>query len=162
MIKIIIIAAHDPNLVIGNEGKLPWHYSEDLKHFKSITTGHPIVMGRGVFEELGEKPLPNRQNIVLSTTRNYDNVACYTSMEQALEAIEREGSSVVYIIGGGVVYEQILHKADELIITLIHKEFKGDTFFPEYRDQIGVRWEETERTDYDHLSFINYKRIETN
>jgi dihydrofolate reductase len=159
--KIIIIAAHDPNLVIGNEGSLPWHYSEDLKHFKTTTSGHPIVMGRGVFEELGEKPLPNRQNIVLTTTRNYDNVACYSSLEQALEAIEREGSPVVYIIGGGVVYEQCMNKADELIITLIHKEYKGDTFFPEYRDQIGVRWEETARTEYDELSFITYTRIET-
>ena len=84
--KIIVIAAHDPNLVIGNNGALPWHFSEDLKHFKKTTSGFPILMGRGVFEELGSKPLPNRQNIVLSTTRNYDNVACYTSLEQAIEA----------------------------------------------------------------------------
>ena len=62
--KITIIAAHDPNLVIGNKGSLPWHFSEDLKHFKKTTTGFPILMGRGVFEELGSKPLPNRQNIV--------------------------------------------------------------------------------------------------
>ena len=99
--KIIIIAAHDPNLVIGNNGTLPWHFSEDLKHFKQTTSGFPILMGRGVFEELGSKPLPNRQNIVLSTTQNYDNVACYSSLEQALEAIKLEQPSKLFIIGGG-------------------------------------------------------------
>ena len=96
--KITIIAAHDPNLVIGNKGSLPWHFSEDLKHFKKTTTGFPILMGRGVFEELGSKPLPNRQNIVLSTTRNYDNVACYSSLEQAIEAIP-PASSVTKLLG---------------------------------------------------------------
>lgn len=157
--KIIIIAAHDPNLVIGNNGTLPWHFSEDLKHFKQTTSGFPILMGRGVFEELGSKPLPNRQNIILSTTQNYDNVACYSSLEQALEAIKLEQPSKLFIIGGGVVYRQAMKLADEMIITLVHKEYEGDTFFPEYRSDVGLIWEETSRIDVsEDLSFIHYTR----
>ena len=158
--KITIIAAHDPNLVIGNKGSLPWHFSEDLKHFKKTTTGFPILMGRGVFEELGSKPLPNRQNIVLSTTRNYDNVACYSSLEQAIEAIKLEEPSKLFIIGGGVVYRQAMELADEMMITLVHKDYEGDTYFPEYRPDIGRIWEQTSRVDSNEdFSFIHYSRV---
>tara|TARA_B100000575_G_scaffold294531_1_gene311162 strand:- start:3729 stop:4208 length:480 start_codon:yes stop_codon:yes gene_type:complete len=158
--KIIIIAAHDPNLVIGNEGSLPWHFSEDMKHFKQTTSGFPILMGRGVFEELGSKPLQHRQNIVLSTTKNYDNVACYSTLEQAIEAIKLEEPSKLFIIGGGVVYRQTMKIAHEMIITLVHKEYKGDTFFPEYRSDIGHIWREINRIHCnENLSFIHYTRI---
>ena len=116
-------------------------------------------MGRGVFEELGSKPLPNRQNIVLSTTQNYDNVACYSSLEQALEAIKLEQPSKLFIIGGVVVYRQAMELADEMIITLVRKEYEGDTFFPEYRSDVGLIWEETSRIDVsEDLSFIHYTR----
>lgn len=158
--KIIVIAAHDPNLVIGNNGALPWHFSEDLKHFKKTTSGFPILMGRGVFEELGSKPLPNRQNIVLSTTRNYDNVACYTSLEQAIEAIRLEEPAKLFIIGGGVVYRQAMELADEMIITQVYNEYEGDTYFPEYRSDIGLVWKEISRVDSnEEFSFIHYTRI---
>ena len=158
--KIIVIAAHDPNLVIGNNGALPWYFSEDLKHFKKTTSGFPILMGRGVFEELGSKPLPNRQNIVLSTTRNYDNVACYTSLEQAIEAIRLEEPAKLFIIGGGVVYRQAMELADEMIITQVYNEYEGDTYFPEYRSDIGRVWKEISRVDSnEEFSFIHYTRI---
>lgn len=152
---LTLIAAHDPNLVIGKDGGLPWRYPEDLKHFKETTLGHPIIMGRGVFEELNEIPLPGRRNIVLSTTRSYDNVDTFTSLEDALDDVD---AGEVFIIGGGVLYRETLENADKLIITLIHKEFDGDTFFPEYRDDIGETWKEVSREDGDELSFITYVR----
>lgn len=154
---LAVIVAHDPNLLIGSEGGLPWHFSEDLKHFKNTTMGHPLIMGRGVFEELDEKPLPGRKNIVLSTTKNYTHVPTFSSVENALEYVKDE--ELVFVIGGGEVYQQTLGRADYLYVTEIHKTFEGDTYFPEYRDKIGKRWVETERDDRDEFSFITYKRV---
>lgn len=154
---IALIVAHDPNLVIGKEGTLPWHYSEDLKYFKRITMGHPIVMGRGVFEELNEKPLPGRENIVLSRSKTYDHVPSFNSIPAALEYLK--GNDLVFIIGGGEVYRQLLPDADKLFVTEIHETFKGDTFFPEYRGDIGSVWKEIKREDRSELSFVVYERL---
>ena len=153
---LTLIAAHDPNLVIGANGGLPWRYPEDLKHFKAKTLGNTIVMGRGVFEELNEIPLPGRKNIVLSTTMNYENADTFTSLENALEELNDDE---IFIIGGGVLYRETLPKADKLIITEIKQKYDGDTFFPEYRDKIGIDWVETSREDLQGLSFVEYKRL---
>lgn len=155
--KLIIIAAHDPNLVIGKDGKLPWHYSEDLKFFKRTTMGAPLLMGRTVFEELNEKPLPGRQNVVLSRKKNYEHVPTFNSIDKALDYLKGHGK--VFIIGGGEVYRQTIDLADELIITEIKKEHEGDTFFVEYRDDIGIKWKEIWREDHPEFSFVKYKRI---
>lgn len=157
--RLALIVAHDPNLVIGKDGTLPWHFSEDLKYFKRVTMGSPILMGRGVFEELNEKPLPGRENIVLSRTRTYDNVPTFSSLEDALSYLRKKKQEIVFIIGGGEVYRQLLSEADLLYVTEIHKEFEGDTFFPEYRDSIGKEWREVERVDHPELSFVVYERI---
>lgn len=154
--KIILIAAHDPNLVIGSKGKLPWYFKKDLQFFKKTTTGHPIVMGRGVFEELNEKPLPKRENIVLSRSRNYEHVKTFDSIEKAFHYLKDEDE--IYIIGGGEIYRQTIHLADELVITEIHKAYEGDTFFPEYRNDIGDKWKEIWREDHGELSFVRYER----
>jgi dihydrofolate reductase len=155
--KLKIIVAHDPDLVIGKDGTLPWHYSEDLKFFKKTTMGSPLLMGRGVFEELDEKPLPGRENVVLSRSKNYGHVPTFSSVEKAIEYLN--GHEKVFIIGGGEIYRQTLGIADELIITQIKSKYEGDTFFPEYRDQIGKTWKETWREDQEDFSFIKYKRI---
>lgn len=151
------IVAHDPNLVIGKDGDLPWHYSEDLKYFKRTTMGHPLIMGRVVFEELGGKPLPGRENIVLSRSRNYDHVPTFSSFEDALEYVQDE--ELVFLIGGGEIYRQFLDRCDKLFVTEIHQEYEGDTYFPEYRDEIGATWKEIKRDDKDELSFIVYERM---
>lgn len=153
--KLVIIVAHDRNLVIGKDGKLPWHIPEDLKHFKKTTSGYPVLMGRGVFEELGEKPLPNRKNVVL-TSRSYDHVAHFDSIEKALHHLRDE--PVVFIIGGGEIYRQMLPMADKMIITEVHENYEGDTFFPEYRPDIGKTWLETSREDHNGYSFVEYER----
>ncbi len=152
-----LIVAHDPNLVIGKDGALPWHYSDDLKYFKKTTMGHPIVMGRGVFEELNEKPLPGRENIVLSRSREYDHVPTFSSIDDALEYLESEEE--VFIIGGGEIYRQTLSMADRLYVTEIKEAFEGDTFFPEYRDRIGEEWREVERDERGELAFVIYVRL---
>lgn len=155
--KLTLIAAHDPNLIIGSNGSLPWHYSEDLKFFKKQTMGHPIVMGRVVFEELNEKPLPGRENIVLSRSRSYDHVKTFESIDSALKYLNDEDT--VFIIGGGEIYRQTLPIADQLIITRIKKEYKGDTTFPEYRQEIGEKWKEVWREEHSDFDFIIYDRI---
>lgn len=154
---LVIIVAHDPNLVIGNEGGLPWHYSDDLKYFKKVTMGHPMLMGRGVFEELDEKPLPGRENVVLSRTRNYEHVPTFSSVEEALEYLE--GEELVFVIGGGEVYRQLLPQTDKLFVTEIRQSYEGDTYFPEYRDDISSVWKEVKRDDRGELSFVIYDRI---
>ncbi len=151
------IVAHDPNLVIGKDGDLPWHYSEDLKYFKRITMGHPLIMGRVVFEELGEQPLPGRENIVLSRSREYDHVPTFASFDDALEHVKDE--EIVFLIGGGEVYRQFLDRVDKLFVTEVHESFEGDTYFPEYRDEIGITWKEIKRDDREELSFVVYERM---
>lgn len=155
--KIIIIAAHDPNLVIGKDGSLPWHYKKDLKFFKKTTMGHPLLMGRIVFEELNEKPLPGRDAIVLSKSNSYDHVPTFTNISDALKYLKNKEK--VFVIGGGEIYRQMMGMADELIITEIHEPYEGDTYFPEYRDKIGDVWKEVSRENYDNLSFVKYERI---
>lgn len=155
--RLIIIAAHDPNLVIGKDGSLPWHYSEDLKFFKKTTMGSPLLMGRGVFEELNEKPLPGRRNVVLSRSKNYGHVATFSSIEDAIQYLSEDDK--VFIIGGGEIYRQTMDLADELVITEIKEQYEGDTFFPEYRDEIGTTWEEVWREDHDFLSFVRYIKM---
>lgn len=153
------IVAHDPNLVIGKDGDLPWHYSEDLKYFKRTTMGHPIIMGRVVFEELNRKPLPGRENIVLSRTKTFDQAPTFSSFDEALEHVQNE--ELVFLIGGGEIYRQFLSHVDKLFVTEIHQEYEGDTYFPEYRDKIGTFWKEIKRVDKPELSFVVYDRLKS-
>lgn len=155
--KLIIIVAHGPNLVIGKDGDLPWHYPEDLKFFKRTTMGHPLLMGRKVFESFNEKPLPGREAVVLSRSKSYDHVPTFTSINAALDYLS--GHDAVFVVGGGEIYEQMIGMADQLIITEIHQEYPGDTYFPEYREDIGTIWEETEREDKSKFSFVKYNRL---
>ncbi len=153
---LTIVVAHDPNLVIGKDGGLPWRYPEDLKHFKETTMGGTMIMGRGVFEELNEIPLPGRTNIVLSRTKTYENVDTFTSLDKALESLDEDE---VFIIGGGVLYREAIDRADKMIVTQVKKEYDGDTYFPEYREDIGEIWKETKLRETEELVFLEYRRI---
>ncbi len=154
---LAVIVAHDPNLVIGKNGSLPWHYSEDLKYFKQKTLGHPVLMGRKVFETLDEKPLSGRENVVLSQSREYEQVATFSSIEKALQYLQK--NELVFVLGGGEIYKQIIDRVDKLFITEIHQGYEGDTYFPEYRDDIGSIWKEIKREDKSELSFVVYERM---
>ena len=130
MADIQIIVAIAKNFVIGNEGQIPWHLSEDLKHFKEITTGHPVVMGRRTFESIG-RVLPNRMNIMVSSTFTKE-VEGLTVVKSLAEAIDLVGDKTLMVIGGARMYAEALPLASTLHLTIIDKEFAGDTKFPDF------------------------------
>lgn len=133
----LVVAAADNN-VIGHRGTMPWHVSGDLKNFKAITTGKPIVMGRKTFESIG-RPLPGRQNIVV--TRNADWMAEGVDVAATLDAaIALAGNlAEIMIIGGGEIYAQALPLASRIYLTRIHASPEGDTSFPALADQDWVQ-----------------------
>jgi len=155
--KIVLIAAHDDQLVIGKDGDLPWHIPSDLAHFMRHTRGSTLVMGRKTWESIGAKPLKDRENIVISRTGAWDNVLVFPSLEMALSYLQDR--DIVYIGGGSSLYEEALPIADQLVITHVYGTYTGDTYFPEYRNDIGRVWKETNRQDFDSHSFIWYERV---
>ena len=131
--KIKLIAAVDRNFAIGKNGSLLFKIPEDLKLFKRLTTGHIVLMGRKTFESLGCKPLPDRVNIVISTTKKYDDGVI--TFERLTAAVEYSKHSFpdkdLYVVGGGRVYEESLKYADEIILTVYDKAYEDvDTYFP--------------------------------
>lgn len=160
---ISMIAAHDAQLLIGRDGTVPWKLKEDLRHFKNTTYGCPVLMGRKTFEEIGEKPLPGRPCYVL-TSQNYqrDDVTTFRSVDEALKyfRVGRHSYDKVFVIGGGQIYRLFLKHADELVISEVHKTYEGDTFFPDYRQDIGRIWEEEtgKRQEYDDFTVKVYRR----
>jgi dihydrofolate reductase len=161
-LAVVLVAAVAENGVIGVDGDLPWHYAEDLRHFKETTMGHPVVMGRttfeGIVEDLGE-PLPGRTNVVLtSQERTFpDGAVRAGSIAEAIAAAGETGSDTVYVVGGATVYEQFLDRADRLVLTEVHETYDGDTYFPEIE---WDDWSETSRNDREELSFVEYERRE--
>ena len=160
--EIIILAAiAEKNRVIGKDGKLPWYISEDLKRFKRLTTGYAVLMGRKTFESIVErlgKPLPERRNVVLSSTKSYPNhpeVEVYTSIDESLKALQKERK--VFVIGGERVFKETLEMADRLELTIVAGEYEGDAFFPEYEHLIGTRFQLIERQEFEGYDFKSYK-----
>ena len=130
--QLSIIVAMNKNQVIGKNGTLPWHISSDLKNFKKITMGKPILMGRKTHESIG-KPLPGRENIILTENQNYLSAGCVVknTLDEAL--LYCENASEVMVMGGATLYEQTLNKAEKLYITeIVDTSVDGDIFFPEY------------------------------
>lgn len=153
--RLSLIVAHDEALVIGREGRLPWHLPEDLRHFKRTTMGKPVLMGRGVFEELGGKPLAGRRNVVLSK-KKWPNVPSFDTIADALEYLREEPE--VFVIGGGQVYRALIGRADRLVVTVVDGVYEGDVTFPEYRDRIGTDWVEVSRDRAEGCTFLDYRR----
>ena len=157
----IIVAAAENN-AIGKNNTLIWHLSKDLKRFKSLTSGHHIIMGRKTFESF-PKPLPNRTHVVITRQSNYkvpEGVIVVNSLEKAL-AISKNDSQP-FIIGGGQIYEQAISMVDKIELTRVHETFEADTFFPEIDTSL---WEETknefhskDETHNYEFSFITYQR----
>lgn len=131
MTLLSMIVAHADNRIIGKDNNMPWHLPADLAYFKKTTLGKPIIMGRKTYESIG-RPLPGRQNIVISRDQNYraDGVDSATSVEQAL-LLAGEVDEVM-VIGGGAIYSHCLPLANRLYITHIKADIDGDTQFPEY------------------------------
>ncbi len=167
---ISLIAAVAKNNIIGGDNTLLWNLPADMKHFRTITSGHTVIMGRKTFESIG-KPLPHRKNIVITQNINYmqEGIEIVHSLEEALRLTslehgrnfeENQEEVEVFIIGGGEIYKQAFEKASKLYITEIHQDFDGDTSFPliDKND-----WQETTRIDHEPdednifpYSFVTY------
>ncbi len=131
MTQISIIAAMTNNHVIGKNNALPWHLPADLKHFKNITMGKPIIMGRKTFESIG-KPLPGRQNIILTRDKNYHIDGC-TIIHSLDELQSCTNAAEIFVIGGAEIYKQLLPLTQKLYLTFIDTEIDGDSYFPEWQ-----------------------------
>ncbi len=158
---VSLIVAMDRNHVIGHHGKLPWHISADLKNFKAITMGKPIIMGRKTHESIG-RPLPGRENTVVTRDRNYKAEGC-TVLHSLDEVFKKfKNHEEIMIMGGADLYKQTLAKANRIYLTEVHAEVAGDTYFPEFDRET---WDETSRQDFrsdtknDHdYSFVILER----
>ncbi len=159
-----IIVAKGKNNIIGKDNKMVWHLPEDLKHFKNLTTGHTIIMGRKTFESLG-KPLPNRKHIIFSQNPDFkvndENVEVVHSLLQIQDLIE--GKEEAFVIGGAMIYNFLMPNVKKMYVTEIEKDFEGDTFFPIIDSEV---WKETSRekgikdeeNNLDYY-FVTYERI---
>jgi dihydrofolate reductase len=159
---ISFLVAMDQKRTIGKDNDLPWHLPADLKYFKQVTMGHPIVMGRKTHEAIG-RVLPGRENIVLTRDKSYTSLGCTVihSIEDLLD-IDKEKDEEVFVIGGAEIFKEVFTSADRLYITLIEDVFEGDTYFPEF-DQ--SEWEiiskekgiKDEKNPYDYY-YVVYER----
>ncbi len=152
MTSIALIAAVDRNLAIGSRGQLPWHYPADLKHFKALTFGHAILMGRKTFDSIG-KPLPGRRNLVLTRTPfEREGVECFATLDAALAAV----SGKLWVIGGGEIYAMCLPYAEHLALTRIPLTISdADAWFPAFSES---EFECTSRDAAEGLLFEHWQR----
>ncbi len=146
--KISLIWAMSDDRVIGINNQLPWKLSADMRWFRRHTLGKPIVMGRKTFESFGAKPLPERNNIIITRDRGYqaEGAQVVFSLEDALAATGAGPADEIMIIGGAALYQQMLPRADRLYLTQVHGFFAGDTWFPAF-DQ--GEWQQVEKHDFD-------------
>ncbi len=150
--KISLIVAMATNRAIGLNNEMPWHLSADLKKFKQITMGSPILMGRKTYESIG-RPLPGRTNIIISRNSDYQQAGCevFNTIDEAIASCQQYDE--VFVIGGATFYEAILPVADKLYLTEINKAFKADTFFPVIDSK---EWKEIAREDIENDSSVDF------
>ncbi len=154
---ITLVAALSQNNCIGKNGKLLWQIKEDMEHFKKITTGHIVLMGRKTWESIPEKfrPLSNRKNIVITRQENYfvpEGVELSSTLEEALKKYKNQN---IMVIGGAEIYKQVFPQADVLEITHVHESVEGDAFFPQIDRNM---WHEKNREDFEKFSFVTYSK----
>ncbi len=160
LVTVIVAAAE--NNVIGNENKLIWHLSDDLKRFKDLTKGHHVIMGRKTFESM-PKALPNRINVIITRKKDYvaENAIVTNSLREAIKLASDDPQP--FIIGGGEIYKIALNISDRIELTRVHHNFDGDTYFPEIDSKIWCEINRTEKKKdnkhkYDY-TFITYEKI---
>ncbi|RKX95549.1 MAG: dihydrofolate reductase [Spirochaetes bacterium] len=146
---VSIIASVSKNNVIGNNGKLPWHIPEDLKWFKEKTIGHFVLMGRKTFESIGN-PLSGRKTIIITKNKNYTHSGIYVfnSINEAINFADKNNETELFIAGGEEIYRQTIEIADRIYLTRIHRNYEGDSFFPEF--------------DADKYRVVSRKIVDTN
>ncbi len=164
--RIAMIAAMAAGRVIGAGNKMPWHLPADLKHFKRLTLGKPVIMGRKTFESIGSKPLPQRINIVITRDTKFHaaGVVVAHDLQDALKKAQPHAAEEIIIMGGASVYEQALPLADRLYLTFIQLNVAGDAHFPDFS---VFRWQEIESKSHTpdaenpyNYSFVTLQRYE--
>ncbi|MFS0781514.1 dihydrofolate reductase [Bacillus sp. 1P06AnD] len=159
---VSMIVAMDSDRVIGKNNQMPWRIPRELQYVKSVTMGHPIIMGRKNYESIG-RPLPGRKNIIMTRDKNYEAAGCEIVHSKDAVFDLCEGEEEIFIFGGEQIYKLFLKDADRLYITRINHSFGGDTFFPEIKES---DWQETscekgirdENNDYDYYYHIYEKK----
>lgn len=147
------------NGVIGKNNDLPWYLPEDLKHFKEVTTGKTVLMGRKTFESILarlKKPLPGRKNVVITRQKDYqapEGVLIFASLDQAVQALSAED---IYVIGGAEIYKQALPLAEKMYITHVKGNYEGDAFLPEINFS---KWKKIESEMHDKYEFAVYQKL---
>ncbi len=160
-----MIAAMTPARVIGANNTMPWHLPADLKHFKAVTLGKPVIMGRKTYESIG-RALPGRENIVITHQADYSlpDATVVNSCDAAIEHAKALAVEEIMVIGGGLIYQTLLPKADRLYLTFIDADVKGDTFFPKYDEKAYWREIAREHREADErnayaLDFVTLERV---
>jgi dihydrofolate reductase len=160
---LTIIAATSTNNALGKNNQLVWHLPEDFKRFKTITSGHYIIMGRKTFESF-PKPLPNRTHVIITRNKNYqapEGCLVVESLEDAIAICPK--NEEVFVIGGGEIYQQSIHLVDKIEITKVHTTVDADTFFPEINEaEFEIVFEEHHAKDEKHqfdFTFLTYQKI---
>ena len=160
MVSIIVAIAQ--NGTIGDKNALLWHIKEDMRFFRTTTSGHPVIMGRKTFESLGSRPLPKRKNIVITRSDvEFEGAFVAHSLEEAIAMAE--GDEEIFIMGGAQIYAQALEVADRMYITRVERDYEGDTSFPavDYSKWCLAKEERFERgEDFDSpFAFLVYERV---
>ncbi|PIW69345.1 MAG: diacylglycerol kinase [Ignavibacteriales bacterium CG12_big_fil_rev_8_21_14_0_65_30_8] len=155
----MIISAVAKNNVIGkSNGELPWHISEEFKHFKETTLGSPIIMGRKSFDALG-KPLPKRENIIISKNKElsypFADIKIFNNLIDAFRHCKNKNYEKVFVIGGGQIYSQAIDLVDEMIISKLNFDAEGEVYFPKYDEN---NWEIVKRDKKEQFEIFWYKR----
>ena len=154
MTQIIIIAAVADNGVIGRKNDIPWRIGEDFKRFKRLTLGHPCIMGRATYESLPTRPLPERENIVLTLNRDYQppGVTLFYDFDEAIAYVRAKGEEKAFITGGATIYRLAMKVADILDLTRVHRAFDGDVRFPDFDSSEWERFFEEAHEGEDNVS----------
>ncbi|HET6629705.1 MAG TPA: dihydrofolate reductase [Woeseiaceae bacterium] len=154
-VKLTIVVAASANDVIGRQGGLPWHLPEDLRRFRQLTWGKPLLMGRRTYEAIG-RPLPGRRNIVISRQPGLEIDGCevVATIDEALELVA--DAPEVMVVGGGEIYRALLPRVDRIEMTRVHMEVEGDTYFPELKAE---EWRVVSRENHSGFAFETLERV---
>ena len=150
-----IIAAMTKDRVIGKDNSLPWHIPEEMKHFRKLTLGNTVIMGSKTFASMSSKPLPNRNNIVLSSSlRPTEGIDVCRTIQEAVEKAKSYGKEI-FVIGGSSIYRQTIPLADKMYLSYIKKYYEGDTFFPAFDES---EWEIETKEEHEAFDVVVYVR----
>lgn len=154
MTRVVLVVAVAEGGVIGAAGGMPWHLPDDLKRFKRLTMGHPMIMGRKTWESIG-RALPGRTSIVVTRQRDFraEGAEVVATLDDALSLARKLDGDVAFIIGGGEIYKQALPMADAIEMTRIHAHYDGDVRFPDFDEEA---WRETSREDHETADGLGY------